>query len=541
MNSRGTVLVVDDDPQALALLMGVLEEEGYQVQPADSGKLALVSVAAQPPDLVLLDLKMPGMDGFEVCRRLKETDGGRGVPVMFVSSSREKEEWVEGLSLGAVDFISKPFQREELLARVRTHVELGRLQANLETLVAQRTAELRNAMEQLQLEAAERRHAEEALRESEERFRQIANAAPVIVWTSDPDHGVDFRNEYAQAFTGRTLEQLIGCHWADLVHPDDLDRQSAFLESLESRRTFQLEYRLRRADGEYRWMLDKGTPRFLPNGEFAGYVGIVFDFTDVKRSQERALRDKNLENLRALSAGIAHDFNTMVGAIFGEVDLALSDMPEGSPGRENVERIDAVAKRAAEIVRLLLAYVGDRSDGNRSELVDLNAVVGEVVPYLKAPILKGAQVRTNLAPKLPSVPANMLQMRLVVLNLVMNAIEALDGDPGLVTVSTAAAQISGRSANANQLELPAGSYVKLEVSDTGRGMANEVKDRIFDPFYTTKFLGRGLGLAAVHGIIRNHHGAINATSAPGDGSTFEVLLPTARSTAGESEFRESAT
>src|SRR5215467_7182094 len=152
MNDSGTVLVVDDDPQALALLTGVLEEHGYQVQPADSGKLALLSVAAQTPDLVLLDVKMPGMDGFEVCRKIKATEAGRRIRVMFLSSSKDKDEWVQGLSLGAVDFVSKPFQREELLARVRTHVELGRLEMKLESVIAQRTAELRNAVERLQQE-----------------------------------------------------------------------------------------------------------------------------------------------------------------------------------------------------------------------------------------------------------------------------------------------------------------------------------------------------------------------------------------------------
>ena len=156
--SKGTVLVVDDDPQTLAMLVGVLGEEGYQVQPADSGKLALLSVAAQPPDLVLLDIRMPGMDGFEVCRRLKQIESGRRVPVMFVSASKEKEEWVEGLALGAVDFLCKPVQREELVARVRAHVELGRLQANLETLVEQRTEQLQIAIEQLRsFEVSERR------------------------------------------------------------------------------------------------------------------------------------------------------------------------------------------------------------------------------------------------------------------------------------------------------------------------------------------------------------------------------------------------
>src|SRR5690349_7812022 len=116
---KGTVLAVDDDPDALALLIGVLEEEGYQVQPADSGRLALISVASQPPELILLDVRMPGTDWFEVCRRIKETEQGRRIPIIFISATREMDEWMEGLALGAVDFLSKPFRREELLARVR--------------------------------------------------------------------------------------------------------------------------------------------------------------------------------------------------------------------------------------------------------------------------------------------------------------------------------------------------------------------------------------------------------------------------------------
>ena len=525
---NGTILVVDDDPRALALLVGILDKEGYQVQPADSGKLALVSLAAQQPDLVLLDVKMPGMDGFEVCRRFKETEAGRRVPVMFISATREKEEWVKGLSQGAVDFISKPFQKEELLARVRTHLELGRLQARLETLVAQRTAELRIAIEQLQLEVSERRRAEESAKESEQRFRQIANAAPVIIWTSDPDNQNVFCNEYSQAFTGRTMVETLGNRWQELIHPEDRDRQRReSAAAVTARQGFQVEYRLLRADGDYRWVLDRGTPRFHPSGEFAGYVGVVIDLTDIKRSQERAMREKNLENLRVLSAGIAHDFNTMIAAIFGEVDLALTDMPEGSPGRDSIQRIDGVAKRAADVVRLLQAYVGDPSDSDRSELVDLTAVVQEIVPHLKAPIRKKAEVRTELAPRLASVRGDPLRMRLVVLNLIINAVEALEEAKGVVTVRTSQVQIGDGATGSWPPELAVGSYVKLEVSDTGRGMPAEVQERIFDPYYSTKFLGRGLGLAAVQGIVRSHNGMIHARSVPGGGSVFEVLLPLA--------------
>jgi len=524
--SQSTILAVDDDSKALALLMSVLAEEGYQVQPADSGRLALISIAAQPPDLILLDLRMPGMDGFEVCRRIKESEEGRRIPVIFLSATREIEEWVEGLELGAVDFISKPFRREELLARVRTHVELGHLQAELETRVAQRTAELHNAIEQLQLEVAERRHAEQVVRESEHRFRQIANAAPVIIWTSDATHHIDFRSAYAQEFTGRTIEELAGDRWGEVVHPEDLANQRrAWNERMAAREKFQIEYRVRRADGEYRYMLDRATPRYLQNGEFAGYVGILVDLTDIKRSQERAFANQNLENLRVLSAGIAHDFNTLIGSIFGESDLALSDMSPDAPGRDSVERIAGIAKRAADIVRLLMVYAGDRSDKTEPELTDISCLVQEIVPHLKASILQRAEIRTSLDSHLPSVWTKSLQIRQVVLNIIINAVEALERKPGTVTITTSQVEICRDCAQDHPEELPEGRYVKLEVCDTGNGMSEEVEARVFDPYYTTKFLGRGLGLAAAQGIIRSHGGLITVQSKRGEGSKFQVLLP----------------
>ena len=528
MNCNGTVLVVDDDPEALSLLAGVLQREGYRVQPADSGKLALLSVAAQPPDLILLDARMPGMDGFEVCRQLKESESGRRVPVIFVSASRDRQEWVQGLSLGAVDFISKPFQREELLARVKTHVELGQLRANLETVIAQRTSALNYAIEQMRLEVTERRRAELAVRESEEELRQVANAVPIIIWTSNARNEVEFRNDHAVLFTGRTMEQLTGDGWFEAVHPEDCERQRcAFADALAARKAFQFEYRLRRADGMYRDMLDSGTPRFLVNGDFGGFVGTVFDLTEIKSSQERAFREKNLENLRMFSAGIAHDFNSLIGAIFGEVDLALCDMAPDTPGWENVKRVEGVARRAADIVRLLLTYVGDPNDGTAAGPVNLSNLVQEIVPHLKAPALRKAQIRMSLTPALPSIWGNVSQIRLALLNLIINAVEATRGEDGVITIRTDLLEIAGEPTNGHGGQLCSGTYVKLEISDNGPGMTSDVQDRLFAPYFTTKLPGRGLGLAAVHGIIGSHRGNISVRSVPGEGSTFEVLLPVA--------------
>jgi PAS domain S-box-containing protein len=169
MNTKGTILVVDDAPVNLKLLVGVLTADGYDVLSAEDGETALASMAAHVPELVLLDICMPGLDGFEVCRRLRARVESRDIPVMFISATGESAERVEGLRLGAVDFITKPFQREELLARVQTHLELRRLRVRLE----QQADGLRKVNEQLQSELAERKRAEEALRDSELRFRSL--------------------------------------------------------------------------------------------------------------------------------------------------------------------------------------------------------------------------------------------------------------------------------------------------------------------------------------------------------------------------------
>ncbi|HEY1342319.1 MAG TPA: response regulator [Bryobacteraceae bacterium] len=522
---EGRILVVDDDPEALTLLVGVLEGEGYQVQPADSGRLALISVAADPPDLILLDIRMPGMDGFEVCRRIKETEQGVRIPLIFISAVSHVEEWVGGLTLGAVDFVSKPFRREELLARVRTHLELGRLRAELESLVAQRTAELRFAIDQLQLEVADRRRAEQAARESELRFRQIADTAPVIIWQSDETGALTFFNKSAVELSGRNVEDLLGLGLIESVHPEDRAQfQAAFIEAVAARGRFQSEFRLRDAGGGYRSVLATGTPRYV-DLRFEGHIGTLTDVTDLRRSFEQMFAAQGLENLRVLTAGIAHDFNTLMAAIYGETDLALSEMAEGGDGRDSVERIRDIAKRAAGIVRLLMTYAGDRSVTAAPEPLNLSALVGDLAPLLKLSISKRADLRTELAAQLPSIRGNASQMRQVILNLVINASEALEQAMGAITIRTGHATIDGHQPDGMRGRLPLGSYVRIEVSDTGCGMNEEVRARIFDPYYTTKSLGKGLGLAVVQGIIRAHGGGIAVRSAPRQGSTFEILLP----------------
>jgi two-component system cell cycle sensor histidine kinase/response regulator CckA len=528
LNGKGVILVVDDTPECLILLSDIFTRAGYEVRPADTGELALAAAAAIVPELILLDIRMPGMGGFEVCRRLKAMTETRDIPIIFISASPEPQERVEGWRLGAVDFVSKPFDRQEMIARVGTRLELSRLQKRLEQVVAERTAKLQSANRQLREELAERTRAEQALRESEARFRSMADTASALIWTSGPDTRIDFCNAHALSFTGRTLEELAGEGWKAVVHPEDMElRYRRYVPMIEAHEPYQAEYRLRRADGEYRWMLHTATPRLLPDGTFAGYVGIAIDVTDLRRNMEQLLASQKYESVGILVAGLAHRFNNLMGTIIAEADLAASELSPESAEHASVMRINAAALRASEIVSLLMAYAGGGAAAPAP--LDISQTIEEVLRLFKATAFKTVDLTFSLANRLPPVEADVTQIRQIVINLLTNAQEAIADGEGSIRLTASSVSIATAEAATQSGVLTPGEYVRLEVTDTGRGIPEEALLRIFDPFYTTNGFGRGLGLSAVQGIVRSLRGTIRVQSAPGRGSTFEVLLPAWRS------------
>jgi PAS domain S-box-containing protein len=367
----------------------------------------------------------------------------------------------------------------------------------------------------IQLDITERKHAEAALRESEVRFRNLADSAPVMIWVAGTDKVLNFFNKTWLDFVGRTMEEELNNGWVDGVHPDDRDRCFAsYSAAFDMREPFHVEGRMRRADGEYRWVLCSGVPRFAPDGVFEGYIGSEIDITDLKRAEQETLARQKLESMGLLAGGIAHDFNNLLGSILSTSELMLTDLPTGSPVIDAVQAIQSVADRGAEIVRQMMSYTGQENPA--FERVDLGRLVDEMIQLLRVSISKGARLRVDVPEDLPSVWANAAQIRQVVMNLVINASEALGEKEGIISVTLA--HVSSGSDR---------GHVRLDVSDTGCGMTEEVRTKMFDPFFTTKFAGRGLGLAAVQGVVRSHGGALNVESAPGQGCRIEILLPCA--------------
>jgi PAS domain S-box-containing protein len=382
----------------------------------------------------------------------------------------------------------------------------------------------------------DRKLATEALRESEQRFREIAEHIKEVFWLFDPvAERVIYASPAYELIWGRSLEALYADYgeWGGSIHPEDRGYAAESLAlALETGGGEPREYRILRPDGEVRWVSDRAFVVRSSAGSAVRIAGIAEDITERKREEEeyrrlqaRTQHSQKLESLGVLAGGIAHDFNNLLMAILGNADLALLKLPPESPGRQFVEKVETAARRAAELTNQMLAYSG--KGRFVAQTIRLERLVEEMAHLLEAVISKKAVIRFDFARDLPGITADPGQVHQIVMNLITNASEAMGSEGGTIRVATGIAEADRAYLNRCYLgeELAEGRFVYLQVSDAGCGMDEETRQKIFDPFFTTKFTGRGLGLAAVLGIVRGHGGAIDVRSELGRGCTFRVLFP----------------
>jgi PAS domain S-box-containing protein len=383
------------------------------------------------------------------------------------------------------------------------------------------------------LDITERKCAEVAIKASEERFRSIMALSPDIISIISENGNLIYNSPAAFSVHGYTQEEMTGRNTLDLIHPDDQGGVgSAFNDVLNNpMKVITTQYRYRNKDGSYAWM-ECSACNQLDNPLINGIIAISRNIDDRKKLEEDRLdlerqlqHTQKLESLGVLAGGIAHDFNNILMTIVGNADLALMRLSKESPVVDNLHCIEQAAARAADLARQMLAYSGKGKFVVES--IDLNRLLEEMLNMLEVSISKKAVLRLNLTRPLPLVEADATQMRQIIMNLVINASEAIGDKSGVIAISTGCMDCDRNYLKDVWLDenLSGGLYVYLEIVDSGCGMSRETLERIFDPFYTTKFTGRGLGMAAVLGIVRGHRGAIKVSSEPEAGTTFKVLLP----------------
>ncbi|MCU0618377.1 MAG: PAS domain-containing protein [Gemmatimonadaceae bacterium] len=383
-----------------------------------------------------------------------------------------------------------------------------------------------------------RKSAEVALRESEERFRTLATASPLGIFLADAAGQLTFATARLQELWATDLDALLGDGFLARVHPDDRAQlRTAWGAAVGTGGELSAEFRIVHPDGAERWMWERTAPTHDAAGAVIGHVGTVEDITVVKQAEaaRRALEQQmqhaqKFESLGVLAGGIAHDFNNLLVGILGNASIARAEVEAGDATAlgDLLEDIETAARRAADLTNQLLAYAG--KGRFRAEPLHLSALVREMSALLQSLVAKDTHLVLELLPSLPVVMGDATQLRQVVVNLLSNASEALGDHEGTVTLRTAVEECDAATlATAMGDEgLRPGRYVVLEVRDTGVGMDAVTLGRLFDPFFTTKFTGRGLGMAATLGIVRSHHGAMQVTSAPGQGTTVRVLFPPGR-------------
>ena len=407
---------------------------------------------------------------------------------------------------------------------------------------------VRELLIRLDEESQARKAAERHQRETEERFRSLADAAPTMMWVTNPDRTRGFVNRAYLDFLGLPLKPALTFDWRKRLHPDDVDRIIAEqIIGESSLAPFTLEGRYARADGEWRWLRSISRPRLGPDGASLGFIGIAFDVTDAKQAEADLMRinellaervdatlaerdaaqaalmqSQKLEALGQLTGGVAHDFNNLLTVVIGALDIILRHPDDASRRQRMGEAALSAARRGERLTQQLLAF--SRRQPLSPEILVIDDLLTECEPLIRRAVGESRSLTVELQTYGAVARVDASQLEAAVLNLVINARDAVD-DAGHITLSTDRLTLATPRG-----EAAAGAYLAICVADDGAGMDSETAAHAFEPFFTTKAVGKGtgLGLSQVYGFARQSGGAVEIESAPGRGTKVRLLLPMAK-------------
>jgi signal transduction histidine kinase/two-component SAPR family response regulator len=537
--TRASVLLVDDDPNNLFALEHALASLEIDAVKAASGEEALRHLLKRDFALILLDVRLPGLNGYEVASLVRQRERNRNVPIIFLSGvDKEEVHLFRGYSAGAVDYCLKPVDPTMLRSKVAVFVDLFNKSRELQRQVAIKQELLDDNIRA----NAERRMAEQALERVEERQAAIVRSLPIAVYSVDlsgagSEAGVLAGGLAGPQFVGDTIQALCGFPaqafadtpdlWRARIHPEDLTRALGEKAAALASGAFTIEYRWQAADGGYRHILDQGVlVRSTGTGNGRELVGTWLDITDRRKAEQQLAQVQKIDALGQLTGGIAHDFNNMLAVIIGNLERVQTQI-QGGGDPKMAMRVDMAmqgALRCSDLTRQLLAFA--RRQPLQAAPLDVNALVRDMLQMFRRTLEDEIAIETNLAGDLGALVVDRAQVESMLLNLVVNARDAMP-DGGTIAIETGNLTIG--KGDRTFPEAAPGDYILLSVADTGQGMPPDVRERAFEPFFTTKELGRGtgLGLSIVYGFVKQSGGAIRIDSGPGQGTTIRIVLPRA--------------
>jgi PAS domain S-box-containing protein len=493
MKSTLHILHLEDNPDDALFTDRQLKSGGVhctikRVESQDEFERAL---EAGPVDLILCDFSMPQFDGLSALKlaRKKRPD----IPFIFLSGTIGEEMAIKALREGATDYILKD---------------------RLPRLVSSVKRALREAEE-----AVERRRMEQRLREQAE----LLDCARDAICLNDMHQDILYWNKSAERLYGWTSREALGKNSNELLFPDDLNAPAEALRSLIRNGEWMGELHQVTKHGknivvESRWTLMRDA-----DDKPQSILVINTDITEKKQIEAQLLRTQRMESIGALAGGIAHDLNNALAPVVMSLELLRPELGKIQDGKQHLELMTAGLRRAVEMIRHILNF--SRGVGGRHEVVRLAPIIEEMAEFAAKTFPRAIHIESHIADGLPSVVGNSTQLHQVLLNLFVNARDAMSGG-GKLTIKADAVELDAAGLPKNSGLVP-GDYVLLKVSDSGHGIPAEIRQKIFEPFFTTKEIGKGsgLGLSTVLGIVKTHNGFLDVTSEPGKGSTFKIYLP----------------
>jgi signal transduction histidine kinase len=493
------IFVIDDDPIQVQLLTNILKLEGYDIIGYQDSIKGLEDAARIMPDLILLDLVMPQMDGFEICRQLKSDARTRDIPIIFVTATKDQNTESDGFSLGAVDYITKPFNPVVIQARIRTHIELKQHRDSLEHLVQERTAERDKSQQQ---------------------FQDLVEKSLIGIAIIQDERMV-YQNPELKRIVPELSEKILVKDFG-FIHPEHLPQLLNIYQSIVDGQASNVETDLRiQSSGgtgrnkDFKWFNCRANA-FNYQGREAILINLV-DITHTKELEKLLLNRNKMASLGRIASGMAHEIrNPLTGITSYLYTLEqLCDSKTLLPKdielmKEIVSQLKLASHKVDAVIKRVLDF--SRPTAPRMVLIDINQCLNNVINLTAVTMRKaGIKVNISLAKSLPQCHGDVGLIEQVFLNLTQNAARALKNVSGNKEIVITSGTLDNQ--------------IQVGVSDSGAGVPEELKDKIFDPFFTTNPDGSGIGLSIAQRIVTDHNGSLIVTAGKLGGAHFTVTLP----------------